>query len=32
MTGGMAMLWEEAIAYVQHYAHRNGSKTLRRAA
>ncbi len=33
MTGGMAMLWEEAIAYVQHFARpANGSKPLRRAA
>ena len=33
MTGGMAMLWEEAITFVQHYARpANGSKTLRRAA
>jgi hypothetical protein len=32
MTGGMAMLWEEAIAYFQAYAHRDDKKALRRAA
>jgi hypothetical protein len=32
MTGGMAMLWEEAIAYLSHYYHRDEKKPLRRAA
>jgi fructose-specific phosphotransferase system IIC component len=32
MAGGMAMLWEEAIAYLAHYYHRDEKKSLRRAA
>lgn len=33
MVGGLAMLWEEAITFVQHYAKpANGAKPLRRAA
>jgi hypothetical protein len=32
MTGGMALLWEEAIAYLSHYYHRDEKKSLRRAA
>ena len=32
MTGGLAMLWEEAIGYFSHYYHRDEKKPLRRAA
>ena len=32
MLGGMAMLWEEAVAYLSHYYHREDKKSLRRAA
>ncbi len=32
MFGGMAMLWEEAVAYLSHYYHRDEKKSLRRAA
>jgi len=32
MLGGMAMLWEEAIAYFAHYYHSGDKKSLRRAA
>lgn len=33
MVGGLAMLWEEAIDFFQHYSHRyDEKKTLRRAA
>ena len=32
MTGGMAMLWEEALAYFSHYYHREEKRSLRKAA